>query len=172
MKLRFSLRWLLVGVTALSVLLYVGFIHPTLVAERFIRSIESHDYRQLDPICPLTKEGWLTDWMFGTRCLSDCDVKVHLQPQSWDDLWKLRRVLWIDLIHKSKSSSWWYASSSASQLPYYEAISVGLFGLQRLELQQPPEASNAGAIEPDEPDEPGLMKSLHSYSVTVDDDTN
>ncbi len=49
--------------SALSVLLYLALVHPTVVAERFIRSVETHEFRQLDPICPLSKEGWLTDWI-------------------------------------------------------------------------------------------------------------
>jgi hypothetical protein len=85
-KFRFSLRWLLITFTVLSVGFYLLFVHPTVLAKRRVAKLASES--------PDTgsDDSWVH--IIGTEMLANRKsplVKSTIEPQSWADLWHFKR---------------------------------------------------------------------------------
>jgi hypothetical protein len=94
MRPRFSLRWLLIGFTIVSVAFYVAIIRPTAMAQRFVVAIERNDF---DAAHSLLREddrrisiaaGKLRD-----RVGPIDRMFIEIFPRNWQDLWACQRRL-------------------------------------------------------------------------------
>jgi hypothetical protein len=82
MRPRFSLRWLLIGFTFLTVIFYLLFIRPTVVAQRLVSAV---------------KNGERSPGILGTWGHHPWQVeKAALQPRTWPDIWQFRRRVRVD----------------------------------------------------------------------------
>ena len=86
MRPRFSLKWLLIAFTVLSVLFYVLFIRPTVNAERFVADINAGNYSQL----PVFK-----------NTIRILDADAFLLPRSWDDALRCRWRIGVEVTSQS-----------------------------------------------------------------------
>lgn len=90
-RFRFSLRWLLVGFTVLSVGFYFLFVRPTVIANRFVAVMGRGDYRNLDAI-------GVHPW-FERFSGKPNHVEAQLQPREWADVWHFRRRIVVTATH-------------------------------------------------------------------------
>jgi hypothetical protein len=94
MRPRFSLRWLLIAVAVLAIGLYVLFIRPTVVAQRFAAAIGRGDYSDLHTI----GEGKLLQ-RFASESdrvtSANVEIFARLEPQTRNDVFKFQRRLWV-----------------------------------------------------------------------------
>lgn len=112
MRPRFSLKWLLICFTVASVVLYVIFIRPTAIAERFVSRVENRDF---DAIQPLSFHGQSFAGMLGEEghTLEECGdqvlVKAELEPRTWEDFFDCQRRISLEV---SAERSQWRRRSS------------------------------------------------------------
>ena len=92
MRLRFSIRWLLVLIAAAATLCYVLFVRPTVLAHRFVDAVKGGDYE--------TAKSLLLDedknvWVFrrSQAAISLDRLYAEVLPHEWSDIWRLRRRL-------------------------------------------------------------------------------
>jgi hypothetical protein len=91
-RLRFSIRWLLVLIAASATLCYVLFVRPTVVAHRFVKAIERRDYST-------ALGALLKSWPYsGIRPpLNDIEsisyAYAEVLPRDWSDIWALQHRL-------------------------------------------------------------------------------
>jgi hypothetical protein len=91
LRLRFSIRWLLVLIAATATLCYVLFVRPTVVAHRFVEVIKHRDYTAARGLL-------LRRWPHGIKPpLSDTEsitfAYAEVLPREWGDIWALQRRL-------------------------------------------------------------------------------
>jgi len=93
---RFSLKWLMVFVTALSVLLYALIIHPTVRANQFVNAIKNGDFSTLEVMRPnggnITMLEDLQSW-HKSFTFENCKVSAEINPRTWRDVYKCRRKI-------------------------------------------------------------------------------
>lgn len=77
MRPRFSLRWLLLVFTLLTVAFYLLFVSPTFVADRLIAASDRDDLSELKP------------WLGVPPVLRIRSAR--LQPREWSDVWRFQR---------------------------------------------------------------------------------
>ena len=99
MRMRFSIRLLLLGVAVLAVVSYGLFVRPTHVAQRFVDAVNRQD---LDMAGSL-----LTDpdvWPFNidsTNVPSSVDrLYAEVLPRERSDIWSFRRRVLLRVIHQ------------------------------------------------------------------------
>ena len=91
MRFRFSLKWLLIDFTALSVIFYVLFIRPTVIANRLITSVGNYDLRELSKATdPAWKQSTKGQVMSGSQF-------AELEPANWSDIWNCQRRVVLKL---------------------------------------------------------------------------
>jgi hypothetical protein len=91
-RLRFSIRWLLVLIAATATLCYVLFVRPTVVAQRFVKSIERRDYSTaLGALLKSWPYSGLRPPVNETESISFAYAEVL--PREWSDIWALQRRL-------------------------------------------------------------------------------
>ena len=82
MRFRFSLRWLLVTFTVLSLVFYVLFIRPTVIANRFASAIQLGEVSGMQSFFPSNQIVEFNDLIY---------QKAEVQDQTWDDVRNFRR---------------------------------------------------------------------------------
>ena len=94
MRLRFSIRLLLGIVTLSAIGLYVLFVRPTVVANRFVRLIQQGDY----------DAAYRLFWGPTPQIFHDSDpnhsidwVYAEVLPREWSDIWAFRRRVLLRL---------------------------------------------------------------------------
>jgi hypothetical protein len=101
MRPRFSLKWLLIAVTVLSVVFYALFIHPTISAHRFVDAVNSGDFSGVKELRAGGSgsstmledlQSWNKEYTF-----ENCKVSAELKPRTWRDVNKFRRIVWIHI---------------------------------------------------------------------------
>ncbi|MCI0332409.1 MAG: hypothetical protein L0228_04205, partial [Planctomycetes bacterium] len=98
MRPRFSLRWLFLATALVAVLCY-WLVYPTVVANRFVRSVAAKDYALADTCFQNPNDRILFDlnenhWRF--------KAQAELEPQSFTQLLRGLRIIWpiaINLQH-------------------------------------------------------------------------
>jgi len=91
MRFRFSLRWLLIAFTVLSVFFYVLFIRPTVIANRLVTSVGMYDLRELSKTAdPAWKESVKDQVMSGSQY-------AELEPANWSDIYNFQRRVVLKL---------------------------------------------------------------------------
>jgi hypothetical protein len=107
MRPRFSLRWLLLLTAAIAVACYGWITRPTIVANRFTKSLESRNFGAADRLCVDPNRHFVrralyifyqvdaSTWISGNRGAQSIPLLVETQvlPRSWDDLWRGQRRL-------------------------------------------------------------------------------
>jgi hypothetical protein len=103
MRLRpqFSLRWLLIAITALAVVFYVLFVHPTVIANQFIAAIESGDFHAAEELYVGGTETSISDLL---TQVEGPTVKAKLFPSKWRDVWGFKRSMLIQIIPRERKS--------------------------------------------------------------------
>jgi hypothetical protein len=97
-RLRFSIRWLLVLIAAMAALCYVLFVRPTVVAHRFVEAIKHRDFATARSLLRLESYEYgipvpLT--LNDTESISFAYAEVL--PREWSDIWSLQRRLILRL---------------------------------------------------------------------------
>ena len=88
MRLRFSLRLILVGITLAALALYWLFVRPTQLANRFVAAIKARDY---ETARSLLHEDF---WAFPPQTPLRVDfIYAEVRPREWNDIWHLQRRL-------------------------------------------------------------------------------
>jgi hypothetical protein len=129
MRPRFSLRWLLIAVAVLAIGLYVLFIRPTVVAQRFVAAIGRGDYSDLG-----TMRGSKLLQRFASESdrvtSADVEIFARLEPQTRDDVFKFQRRLWVFIFFPKEDKP--------VERPYQKGIWVtaGIGGV-RMETTEP-----------------------------------
>jgi hypothetical protein len=92
MRPRFSLRWLLIAFTVLSLGFYLLFVRPTVLANEFIAAINGHDYERANSLFEyvrtirgFTSFGGERSWYIG-----------EVRPREWSDVWQCRRIIRVE----------------------------------------------------------------------------
>ena len=93
MRFRFSLRWMLIAFTVLSVFFYVLFIRPTVIANRFVTAIRNGDFETAESLCSGTTPHFLTEAIKENR--KPVWVGAKLTPRTWGSL---SRGIVVDVI--------------------------------------------------------------------------
>jgi hypothetical protein len=88
-RLRFSIRWLLVLIAASATLCYVLFVRPTVVAHRFVNAVAAGDYETVESLLGHRLVVLKTDSQLIDR------VYAEVLPREWNDIWSLRRRLLV-----------------------------------------------------------------------------
>jgi hypothetical protein len=119
MRPRFSLKRLLVGVTALSVFLCTFFIYPTIFAHRFVAAVESgaaepYAFQALPTLASAVPRRPVVD-----------SAKVELLPRSWDDLWHFRRRVSLNVDWSDRDDPQFHTRDEAE-------LDVGLSGIGKV----------------------------------------
>lgn len=83
----FSLRWLLIAFTVLSVFFYALVVRPTVIAKQFVSSVNRGDLAELQ----LLHEESVQPWPFVTG-----SVYAELVPLKWTDFKLFRRKIAIN----------------------------------------------------------------------------
>lgn len=104
---RFSLRWMMIGFTLFTVVLYVLFVRPTVLAKQFAGAINRADGGELETVT-------LNGISLRTRMskiaprvtYSPTNVKAMaaLVPQTWRDVWKFRRIVNVEIAAREDAS--------------------------------------------------------------------
>lgn len=91
----------------LSVIFNLLFVRPTVVAQRFVAVIESHDFKTLNSLVANTSSRdrflFLTDEYLSS---GHVEVHVHLEPRIWGDVINFQRRLQFELSHHGDDSNW------------------------------------------------------------------
>ncbi len=115
MRPRFSLRWLLGAVTLASVFLYLLFVRPTVVAQRFVDSVNQADYHELARLtlngAPLKArlEGIAPRVTYSSTNLK---ATASLDPRTWRDVWRFQRIVRVEVSAREDASRLRYRWSS------------------------------------------------------------
>ena len=108
MRPRFSLRWLLIAFTVLSVIFYVLFIRPTVIAQSYVARAKSGDFSDVENLCHTDTR--LADnlqyaWRMDRIDFSTAEKQLHLEPRTWNDLRRFQRRL-LFLFRKRGNPGW------------------------------------------------------------------
>ena len=103
---QFSLRWLLISFTVLSVSFYVLFVRPTVIAERFASAAKSEDYQYALSFIAEEPRKTIAEYL---ETVAEPTIKVTIYPSVWNDIWQLQRRMLIQVIPGERKSG--------SQLP-------------------------------------------------------
>ena len=81
-RLRFSTRWVFICLTVVSVLLYLLYIRPAAVANRFARAIQDAGRVDLQKV---------SDRYFAGVNTKDVTIHSLIEPRSWSDVFSCRQ---------------------------------------------------------------------------------
>jgi hypothetical protein len=100
---QFSLRFLLIGFVTISLLLYAVVVRPTVIADRFIRAIEKHDYKLATSMLDGHDENAITSVY--TSPAPNCEAIIS--PRTWADVRNFRRTItvWAHVSMKHRTPS-------------------------------------------------------------------
>src|SRR5436190_595734 len=91
MRLRFSLRLVLVIITLSALALYWFLVRPTENAYRFVAAVEAHDYETARRL--LQSDFWAFLPQPKDRTTTIDLVYAEVLPREWSDIWRCRRRL-------------------------------------------------------------------------------
>ena len=97
MRLRFSVRVLLVAVALLAASCYLLFVRPSLLAERFVAAVNARDYRVAESLLkPQRFRSGANLVAYYTSPSAEPTTKAVLiyaevLPREWNDIWSFRR---------------------------------------------------------------------------------
>jgi hypothetical protein len=96
LRLRFSIRWLLIAFTVATVVFYMLWVRPTQIAHRFVRAIEAGNYQLA---ASLLKNG---DVYSITSNYSEAVCQPQISQRTWADTWHMRRsiTVWANVAMK------------------------------------------------------------------------
>jgi hypothetical protein len=105
MRPHFSLKWLLIAVTVLSVILFVLVIYPTNKARHFVAGINngSDVYMLMVP----DGTGRQVVAIGGSKVPGAKPLYAELLPWSWDDLLRMRRR--VHVVERTTGRQWGFA---------------------------------------------------------------
>ena len=117
---RFSLRLTLVFFAFFGIVFYLFFVRPTIIANRFVNLIQSNEYREAESLC-VSDSRRFSDYVNSESVV----VTVKLHARTRNDIWKMRRRMWVRVIPiSSEGDSNRYSGSV--DLPAF----VGAFGVR------------------------------------------
>jgi hypothetical protein len=95
MRPRFSIRLLLVVITASATLCYVLFVRPTVLAQRFVDAVNERDYQTARSLLRSDFYSFRDFFAFyipGKRSdRSAALIYAEVLPREWGDLWSFQR---------------------------------------------------------------------------------
>lgn len=103
MRPRFSIRLLLVVVALLAVALYILFVRPTTVAERFVDAVNERDFDTARSLL-IDQDFWLFRDDPTSVPKSVQRVYAEIVPREWSDIWSLQRRILLRVIHQDRSN--------------------------------------------------------------------
>lgn len=97
-ELRFSLKWLMIAVTACSVIFYLC-VRPTIVAHQFAADIKEGKLSQLVNMAAGSSWTMLEDLQSWHKDLTfeNCKVSAEVAPITWRDMYKFRRKITLNI---------------------------------------------------------------------------
>ena len=103
MRPRFSLRWLLIAFTIMSVAFYILIIRPTTIAQRFVTALNRGDVTALRMLADGVQDSLLNSLHQQDKNIKLEDVKfsAEIRPQTWRDIYKFRRDVWLHLSYST-----------------------------------------------------------------------
>jgi hypothetical protein len=104
MRIRFSLRVILVGTATLSILLYLFVVRPTSLANRFVAAVNAQD---MDAVDAFLADSWRKDeYSVLTRDAATRTDHIYadLFPRDWSDWLGCRRRIVLRIARQSDSN--------------------------------------------------------------------
>ena len=120
-RLRFSLKWILVFFAFFGFACYLLFVRPTVLAERFVNLIQSNEYREAESLC-VSDSRRFSEYVKSESVV----VTVQLHARTWNDIWKMRRRMWVRVIPMSNGDGRNRNSGSADFYAFASAFGVRL----------------------------------------------
>jgi hypothetical protein len=120
MRPRFSLRWLLIAFAIFSVCLYVLFIRPTVLAERFVAAINRGEADPYDVV--------QRPQLAASRPTDNKTVVARVLPRTWSDILHARRELGATIT--------WFNDKSRFSRQHYVEIQSALTGFRLIRWQE------------------------------------
>lgn len=93
MRPRFSLKWLLILFAIVAWSLYLCFVRPSVLADKFVTLVRNNEYSAAESLC-IAESRPFTEYVNTESVV----VTVELFPRTRDDFWKMRRRMWIRVI--------------------------------------------------------------------------
>ncbi|HEY3391397.1 MAG TPA: hypothetical protein VGK58_01725 [Lacipirellulaceae bacterium] len=93
LRLRFSIRWLLVLIAATATLCYVLFVRPTVMSYRFVNAIEHRDYAAAVSLLRLDTYPYSGRLPPLNHTESIDYAYAEVLPRDWSDIWAMQRRL-------------------------------------------------------------------------------
>lgn len=121
---RFSLKWLLIAFAILGVALYVAFIRPTALANRFVFLVDHDESQKAESLFIEPRKPF--DSGFGE--LPPPVVRANLLPRTWEDVFAMQRRLEVKVTWSRSPSN----DPNAFQFSTRFRATAGFFGLRKL----------------------------------------
>ena len=103
MRLRFSIRWLMVLVAAMALVCYVLFVRPAVLAQRLVNAVHSRDYETAKSLV-LNTDAWPLNNQSVDGELSVDSAYAEVLPRDWSDIWALRQRLILRVLRRDNSN--------------------------------------------------------------------
>jgi hypothetical protein len=118
MKIRFSIRWLLILTAIVAAGCYWWIDRPTIVAERFANALAARNFLAADGLCVDPDRRFVcralyifhrsdaTPWIMGSSgtMIHPFVVESRILPRSWRDLWRAERRLEMAIRDEPRSN--------------------------------------------------------------------
>src|SRR5262245_24599492 len=107
MRIRYSLRLLLVATTLVAIGLYVLIIRPTAIANRFIDAVQRQHYDEAESVCVSVEQGSFQKIWKGAVA-NNRKVNATLMPRQPKDMWAFQRSLLLETEETNSITSYKY----------------------------------------------------------------
>lgn len=128
---RFSIRWLLIGFAVLTVVFYLLFVRPTVIANQFARAIKAGDFTLA---ASMLNSGDESSFAMPYSGFSDVTTVAEIFTREWTDIWHFRRSISVRLSVSTRDPG----MRSAGGLPMYQQTAVyeaGPFRVRQIKKQ-------------------------------------
>ena len=133
MRPRFSLKWLLIAFTLLSVAFYIVYVYPTAKANQFAGRVRNGDHSEFEAVVHGDRqlESNMRELNGPEFSLKHADLKATIKPRTWTDYWKLRRrvVVLIKVPPWEERTEGWAKSQRSIEWGRVD-VTVGYRGVQ------------------------------------------
>jgi hypothetical protein len=96
-RIRFTIRLLFVITAVLAVALYVLYVRPTLIANRFVAAVTRHDYSTAKSLLVCDDLPGLDDETGTVE-----QIYAEVLPREWEDIYKCQRKVVIRFVHRQE----------------------------------------------------------------------
>lgn len=93
MRVRFTLKWLLSLIAIVAWSLYLCFVRPSVLADKFVTLVRNNEYGAAESLC-IADSRPFTEYVNTESAV----VTVELLPRTRQDFWKMRRRIAVRVI--------------------------------------------------------------------------